>query len=137
MASKAVSDAVKAIVETAWAGRTPILDINVEGETPADGSAFLTIQYPIGSEEHIGMAGVGNRTFRESGAIRLVLSVPRGSGLDQAQTWCEVLRDAIRAQQVGHLRTGSPSPPFQNDSNDQGQYYVLSIVCEYDYDAFA
>lgn len=135
MASKAVSDAVKALIVAGFTD-APIIDPNTGSDTPADGSVFLTIQYPISNEEHIGMADVGNRTFRESGAIRLVLSVPRGTGLDQALTWCETLRDLIRAKQVGQLRTGSPSPPFNNDDNDQGQYFVLSIVCEYDYDAF-
>lgn len=135
MASKAVVDAVKAMLASFTT--VPLIDPNTGSETPADGGAFMTLQFPISGEDHIGMADVGNRTFRESGAIRLVLSVPRGQGIDQAGEWCETLRDLLRAKQVGHLRTRSPSPANQNDDNDQGQYYVLSIVCEYDYDKFA
>lgn len=137
MASKAVHDAVLALIQTAWGSTTPIIKPNEEGETPSDSGAFLTIQFPVASEEHIGMAGAGNRTFREMGAVRLVLSVPRGSGVEQALTWCETLRNALRAQQVGHLRLKSPSPAFQDDNNDRGSYFVFSIVCEYDFDLFA
>lgn len=138
MASKAVHDAVIALIEGAWGNTTPIIKPNQEGETPTDGGAFLTIQFPVATEEHIGMAAVGNRTFRENGAIRLVLSTPRGEGIDQALTRIETLRNALRANDsVPHLKLLFPSPAFLDDGNDSGSYFVLSSVCEYYFDNFA
>lgn len=61
MASKAVVDAVEARLAANWSA-TPIIGINLKGEPPADGSPFLTVQYPVSNSRHVGMADVGNRT---------------------------------------------------------------------------
>lgn len=136
MASKPVVDAVEARLAANWT-TTPIIGVNTLGEPPADGSAFLTVQYPVANESHIGMAGVGNRTFREDGAFRLVLSVPRGVGRALGLTWCETLRSLFRVQQFSGVTARIPSPPVENDSNDKGKYWVLSFVVTYWFDFFA
>jgi hypothetical protein len=53
MASKAVEDAVDAYLAANWthAGVCPIFVENEQGEIPADGSAFLKLQYPVANVE--------------------------------------------------------------------------------------
>lgn len=136
MASKAVVDAVKTRLTANWTA-TPIVGINVTGETPADGSPFLTVQYPVAGSRHVGMADIGNRTFREEGVIRLVLSARRGRGQAQALQWCDQLATLFRAQQFGGVTCRVPSPPIDNDDNESGKYFVLSIAVPYFYDLVA
>lgn len=140
MASKSVVDTVEAYLGANWT-TTSIIGINTTGEVPADGSSFLTLQYPVANEQHVGMGGVGDRAFRETGAIRLVLSVPRAQGQGQGLAWCETLRTLFRAKDItgpgGLVRTREPSPPIVNNANDDGIYWVLSFAIPYWFDLIA
>ena len=139
MASKAVIDAVGAYLGTTWQAsdgtNLTVIAANTLGEAPA--APFLQVQYPVASERHVGMAGVGNRVFREEGAIRVVMTVTRGLGQTKAVGWCDELRSLFRAQQFGGVTTYSPSPAVDNDQNDAGAYWVLSFSVPYFYDLFA
>jgi len=135
MASASVVAAVEARLAANWANCT-VLELNGPGDTPTDGSAFLTVQYPVANEQHIGLGQVGQRVFRESGGIRFVLSIPRGDGLTQGLGWADDLRNLFRAAQFGGVNCIAASPPFLNDSNDDGQYFKLSVVVEYYADVF-
>ena len=130
-------DAVESYLATNWSA-TAVLSVNQDAQTPADGSPFLVTQYPVANEQHIGMAAVGQRSFRESGVIRLVLSAPRGQGRAQALIWCDQLRALFRAKVIGSgVTCRMPSPPNENNANDVGNYYVLSIAIPYYFDLIA
>ena len=132
-------DAVGAYLGTTWqAGdgtNFAVIASNTLGEAPAP--PFLQVQFPVASERHVGMAGVGNRVFREDGAIRIVMTVKRGLGQADAVGWCDELRVLFRAKQFGGVTTYSPSPAVDNDQNDVGAYWVLSFSVPYFYDLFA
>lgn len=132
MAAKPVVDAVAAFLAANWTA-TSVIDLNAGEATPPDGSAFLQIQYPVASETFIGMASVGSRTFREDGAVRFVLSVPRTTGLDQAYSWIETLRDLFRAATIGSVRFREAAPA--TTGNADGNYWVLSFAATYYFDA--
>ncbi len=143
MPSKTVIDAVAARLGNPWtppsnppAGGNgiPVFNLNEQATPPADGSAFLDVQYPTASETHVGLAGIGNRTFRETGTIRFVLSIPRGQGVELGLDWVDQLRALFRAAQFGGVTAHSPYPPFIDNSNDNGNYFVLSVVLPYHYD---
>lgn len=136
MASNAVMTAVKARLAGGWTN-CPVPDINTVGETPADGSAFLTVQYPVSTEEHVGLGQVGQRVFREEGAIRFVLSVPRGQGIDQATQWADQLRVLFRAAEFSGVTCEAASPAAFDDSNDNGDYFILRVIVPYFYDLAA
>lgn len=136
MASKAVMDAVSARLTADWTN-CPVDDPNTVGGTPADGSAFLTVQYPVANEEHIGLGSIGARTYREEGGIRFVLSVPRGAGLSLAMTWADQLRSMFRAAQFGGVTCQAAAPPALDDSNDNGNYFLLRMVVLYYFDLLA
>jgi hypothetical protein len=134
--SPQVRTAVAAYIAAHWS-RAPDIPINTTGEPPADGSSWLTVQYPVGIETHIGMAAVGNRTFREEGTIRLVFAGPRGEGQDQAEQWLEELRTLFRAAQFGGVTCRAPSPAVESDRNDNGPYWIISSSIPYYFDIFA
>lgn len=136
MASKAVKDAVSARLAANWT-TTPIFGLNLGGDTPKDGSAFIEVQYPVADEQHVGMAGVGNRTFRETGAFRIIISTPRGDGTDIGDGYADTLRALFRAAQFSGVSCLAPSPPVEDDSNDNGMYYVVSFAVPYWFDIFA
>jgi len=136
VASSDVQTAVNARLTANWAATT-LITPNSTSETPTDGSSFLTVQYPVANSEQVGLASVGNRNYREEGVIRLVLSVPRGQGNAQALTWCETLRTLFRGASFSGVRCWEASPPVENNDNEDGQYYVLSVSVPYYFDVIA
>lgn len=136
MASKAVMDAIAARLAASWTA-TPVDTLNSVGDPPADGSPFLTVQYPIASEEQITVGAPGNNVFRESGVIRFVLSIQRGLGVDQGMSMVDMLRVLFRGKQFDGVTTWGASPPVLDDRNDSGNYWTLSLVVPYYFDLFA
>lgn len=137
MAGKPVFDAVKAYL-TANFNSAPLLDLDAGENPPADGSAFLQLQFPVGKETFIGMASVGNRTFREDGAARFVLSSPRTGAFEQALAIIETLRDLFRATTINSAGTvvifREATPPTTGVPSEN--YWVLSFAVTYYFDAF-
>jgi hypothetical protein len=87
-----------------------VFEFKLLTKSTADGSSFLTVQYPIANSRHVGMASIGNRIFREEGVIRLVLSARRGRGQSQALQWCDAL-NVIQSATVRrrHLSRAEPA----------------------------
>lgn len=134
MARGAVVSAVETYLGATF-GSIPVRYPNdANGDTPSDGSAFIEVQFPVANNRHVGMAQVGNRTFREEGIIRIVLSAVRGLGLDGALVTCDALMALFLAKQFGGVTTRTPNAPISDDTNDNGNYWVLSIAVPYFYD---
>lgn len=130
MASSTTLAAVDARVALYWSA-TAYYGINVKGETPADGAAFLTSQYPLANAEQISVGSPGNQLFREEGGIRFVLSIPRGTGVSSWMGQLEALLANFRAKTFSGVRTFAPTSPVLDDSNDQGSYWRLTAVVPY------
>ncbi len=136
MAQKAVVDAVAARLQANWT-TTPIILPNQEAAPPSSAVAFVTLQFPTGKTTFIGMAAVGARTMRETGTIRIVVSIPSGRGLDIGLGYCSTLAALFQLQTFGGVICFEASPPIDNDSGDLGNYWVLSTSISYQYDFFA
>lgn len=130
MASKLVVDAVENRLAAMWS-HTPVIGLNTVGETPADGTSFLTVQYPVATEEPASVGSPGSNVFREEGGFWLVLSVPRGQGLGVPMTWIDELRAMFRAKQFGGVNCVGASPAYQDDNIENGAYVRLSSVITY------
>ena len=135
MASKAATDILVAYLTANWT-TTPIFDANEEGLVPADGSAFLTYEFPVADEEQITLGAVGARIFRETGAMRVTLSIPAGDGLSSAlMTPFETLRALFRGTQTGTatsehgaVNLWAPTPPIIDDATDEKAYYEMHFA---------
>lgn len=108
------------------------------GSTPADGTAYLEVQYPFSRSDQISVGAPGNNMFREEGGIRFLLNMPRdATGRAAALTQADTLASLFRARQFGAsgslvgMQTWSPSSPVIDDATDDGNYLVLAIVVPY------
>lgn len=132
MASKAVEDAVDAYLGAHWAhvDVCPIFVENQQGEIPADGSAFLKLQYPAANVDRL---SVTDRLYREQGAVRVLIHVPRGAGTALIRQYGSEVAALFRDQAFSGVRCLVPTEPFTDDESDQGLYFVGSVVVPYEF----
>ena len=133
MASKAVMDAVAARLTASWTA-TLVMAPNLETRAPTGQQPHLIVQYPISKEDHIGLGQVGQRTYRETGVIRLVLNVPRAQGAETAYQWQEQLRALFRGVQFSGVQCIGASPSTDEDNNVRGSWYQMRILVDYYFD---
>lgn len=138
MASAAVTSAFLARLAANWTA-TPVAPINGSADAAKDGSAFLTVEFPVSNEDQISLGAAGANTFRETGACRFVLSIPIGDA-DGFPVWLakiDALRTVFRGQFFDGITTWAASPPATNDASDDGAYFNLSFAVPYQHDVFA
>lgn len=127
MAQKAVVDAVKARQAAGWT-TVPVFYPNDATTPPADGSAFVQVQFPIGIEERSALA----HSYREEGAVRFIIHVPIRTGIGTGATYADELRALFRCVRFDGVETYTPGPP--TDLGLDGAYYKLSVSVRYTYD---
>lgn len=133
MAKIEVVQAVEQRLEALWT-HTPVFDENVQGSTPADGSAFLQVQFPYSTTERITFGAPGANVYREEGAFRLLVQVERGTGGNQGRTWAAALEAMFLGKHFGGVETFAPQTASSDDSNEDGQFWTLSVAVPYRYD---
>lgn len=136
MASLAVITAVKARL-AASSITTPVKHPNADFQTPADGTAFVSVQYPVAAEGQTTFGAPGNNVFREEGVIRFVINIATGADLEVAATIADELRTLFRSARFDGVRCYAPTSLVFNDSNDDGNYSRASIAVPYDFDIHA
>ena len=133
MASNAVMTAVAARVAANWS-YTPIYTDNVEGSITVDGSAFMALEYPVSDETQLSFGAPGFNAYRETGAFRISLCIPIGSGLSPWAGYIDTLRTAFRGVTFSGVTTFEAPPPLINDASWRGAYFEISFVVEYRFD---
>lgn len=130
MASKTVEDSVDAYLAANWPymADCPIFVENEQGEIPFDGSAFLKLQYPVANVDRF---LVEDRGYREEGGFRVLIHVQRGAGTDTIRQYGSELARLFRDQTFNGVECLVPSEPFTDDANDEGLYFVGSVVVPY------
>lgn len=113
-----------------------IIEVNGEAETPADGSSFVTLQFPVTNERNASVGAPGNNRWRVEGVARIVISVPRGRGLGQMLTYADALAAAFRGKTFSDIETYEVDGPIFDDGSDDGNYFVASLVIVYRFDTF-
>lgn len=133
MAHPTVVSEVAARLAANWS-TTPIIGLNTQGETPADGSPFMLVDYPLADVERM---SIGTRLYRETGGFRLVLHIERGSGIATGLTQSEALAAIFRDQKFGAglaVNTLAPGSPIIDERNESGAYVRLITVVIYTFD---
>lgn len=136
MAGKVVVDAVTARLKANWT-LCLVVDDDTTGQGPGDGSAYVTLEFPVAVENQITIGSPGANVFRESGAFRIKLVTPTGIGLSQPTDWIDQLRAIFRGKQFSGVTTYAPSPGVIDNSNYQAGKFVISTACPYFIDIFA
>lgn len=136
MASTSVMSAVRARLASGWS-RCPVVHPNEDGQVPAGSGPWLAVQYPVATEDQITVGAPGANVFREEGAIRFVLFIPRGAGVADYAAWMDELRALFRSRQFSGVTTYAASPPVLDDRADAGKFWALSCAVPYQADLFA
>lgn len=144
MARKAVVDAVEGRLDDLWqspeailarAARNlpgaPVFGINLQGETPEDGSIFVQVQYPVANTATMDLAGT---YYREEGAVRFIVHAQRGAETATGLTLADDLATLFRNKKFGGVQTFAPSSPILDDRNEEGMYFSLSFAVPYHFD---
>lgn len=125
MASKHVEDAVEAYLVANW-DRCPILTENApKRAAPADGSAFLRLQFPAASTERVTL---DPPVYREEGGFRIVINVESGVGTTKIRDWGEEIAALFRDATFGGVHCLAPTEPFTDDESDRGNYFAGAMV---------
>jgi len=129
-------DAVEARLAELWMLCAVVPD-DTTGQGPADGSPYLTLEYPVAREEQITVGAPGFNVFRETGVIRLVLVQDTGTGTRQPISWMDSLRALFRGKQFAGVTTFAASPAIIDPTNYTGGKFKVSAAVVYYYDLFA
>lgn len=136
MAGKVVVDAVAARLAANWTV-IPIVDDDAGTTPPADGSAYVTIEYPVSTEMQITVGSPGNNVFRESGAFRIKIVCQIGTGIGQPLAWIDQIRAIFRGQHFGTVTTYAPSPGVIDNTNYVAGKFIISSSVPYIANFFA
>ena len=136
--SAAVYEALTAHVAANWT-HTPIRLPNGTADQPADGSAWLDVQFPLAREDNVTIGGgPGNNWWREGGGLVLSLMIPIGTEVNGAsEPWLErldALRATLRGQNIDGVVTWEASPVVIGETNDHGSHFELSFAVEWEND---
>lgn len=131
MAHPDLVTAVEARLEAEWT-LCPIISINdAEATLPENGLPWVALQYPVADTRR---AAVNQRVYLEEGVIRFVLHMERGEGIARPLQWANQLAGLFRDRQFDGVRTKVPASPFVDDTNDTGNYFVVSVVVPYTFE---
>jgi hypothetical protein len=129
MARLAVINAVEAHLAAHW-NRCPVVGAIRKDERPDESASFLVVQYPVANTDR---PTVSTRYYVEEGGIRFVLQMARDEDPEVMMQWADELADLFRDKSFDGVRCLRPTSPFIDDSNDEGNFYALSIVCAYQF----
>ncbi len=118
--------AVDAIVARRKANFTlaPVLDRNSTTQTPADGSAWVRIKFPV-ANNRLATLKNGNR---EDGGFRIVVATPIGDGLEVSNTWCEQIAAIFSRQKFNGVQCWAPTI---REGVDNGSWFIATVVVPY------
>lgn len=131
MASAAVFNAVRTRLDANWS-TTPVVYPNEVFTTPADGSAFVQVEFPVADEQQISIGAPGNNVFRDVGTIRLVINIAKGQGLTVANAYAGTLGSLFRGKDFDNVITYAPTPPVYLGVD--GDYAAVSVAVPYYFD---
>ena len=128
MARLAVVNAVKARLGATWNGLPVIAPNDAMSETPADGSAFIALEFPVSNTERL---PVNQRRYQEEGGFRIVINGERGAGVDDILTLADQVAALFCDQSFDGVRTQAPTSPRIDDGNDEGNYFRVVVAVPY------
>lgn len=136
MASTTVEQAFRSRLVANWT-RVPesLVFLGEIGQVPASGEPFLTIEFPASTETPVDFGDPGNNRHREEGGARFVLAFPSVVGPEPFKPWLDEIRALFRSKIFDEVKTFGASPAITDDRDD-GLYWLMSSVVEYQFDVF-
>jgi hypothetical protein len=126
MAKKAITDAAAARLAANW-NTTPILKLNEDMGTPADGSPWIRLQFPVSND----IQTVLGRGYRATGAFRIVVATGIGEGISDSMNWCEQIATIFRNQKFDGVECLTPTI---GEGIDDGNYFIATVIVPFRYE---
>lgn len=137
MIMKNAIDAIVSRLKDGWThgSECPINDdLNDGSDAPADGSAFVSMDYPVSNAAQKSIGAPGENVFREEGVARVLIHVPAGSGIATPLQWADEVVALFRAKTFDGVQTFAPNVATMDASNDVGSYFVVAVAIPYQFD---
>jgi hypothetical protein len=129
MARLAVINAVEERLAALW-DKCPVVGVIRKDKRMDESASSLVVQYLATGTER---PTVSDRYYVEEGGIRFVLLMNRSEDPALMMQWADELADLFRDKSFDGVRCRRPTSPFIDDSNDEGNFYSLSIVAPYEF----
>lgn len=126
MAKQAITNAVAARLVANWT-TTQILKLNEDTGTPADGSPWVRLQFPVSND----IQTILGRGYRATGAFRVVVATAIGEGLTNSMTWCEQIATIFRNQKFDGVQCLTPTI---GEGIDDGNYFIATVIVPFRYE---
>lgn len=123
MAKQAAVDAIIARLKTNFT-LAPVLDRNAGTQTPADGSAWVRVEFPVANNRPQAL----DREYREDGGFRIVVATALGEGVDVSNAWCEQIATIFRGQKFDGVQCWAPTI---REGVDDGSWFIATVVVPY------
>lgn len=123
MAKQAVTDAVRDRLVANFT-LAPLLKLNETTVTPADGSSYVRLEFPVANDRQVTLG----REYREEGAFRISVVTEIGSGVTKSMTWCEQIATIFRNQKFSGVDCRTPTI---REGMDDGSYFIASVIVPY------
>lgn len=125
MAKKAASDAIRARLAANWTSSV-ILGLNSTTQTPADGSSWVRVTFPVANNSKMTLG----RNYRESASALITVATQISDGLDTSNAWCESIAAIYRGQQFDGVDCAFDAPSIR-EGVDNGSYFIASVIVPY------
>lgn len=126
MAKKIVTDAVLARLQANWS-TAPILALNETAQTPADGSGWVRLEFPVANGKQTTLG----RTYLETGAFRIAVATEIGSGLAKSNDYAEQIATIFRNQKFSGVESLTPTI---REGIDDGSYFIAAVIVPFRYE---
>ena len=128
MASLHVVDTTEAHLRAEWTHpEAHIFTPNERRDLTDLVSPFLVLQFQTAGHRRMNH----DMTFLEEGTVRIVIAVPAGHGARQLLIWGEEIALMFRERTIDGVEYGTPDSPILEDDNDDGAYYLASVLVPY------
>jgi hypothetical protein len=131
MARSEVVSAVYDRLEAMWT-QTVVRRMNEFADDASEPTPFVMPQFPFATPARLTL---GNPPYyRETGGIRLMLNVLRGTKIEDATALANDLADLFRDTVFNGVRTQTPSSPMLGNENEVSSYFAMAVIVPYYFD---
>ncbi|WP_279483410.1 phage tail terminator-like protein [Aureimonas sp. SK2] len=111
----------------------PIREINRRPGADRSHSAFVVLQFPYSTSDPATVGAPGGQWWREDGAFRFVITLPKGEGLSLGPMWAEQIASLFRGEEFDGVVCLSAGSPVVDDRNETDAFFRLSFSVPYEF----
>lgn len=126
--------AIETYLASVWTA-TPVIGVLTDTPRPRGDAPFLLVDYPVTNTEMASHGDPGNNVWRDEGTFRIRVHQPKAKSQLAARQSSEIAA-LFLGKTIGGVQCWGSSEGPLDDENDNGLFYVTSVVVPYDFDHF-